>query len=225
MWPSKRPFEFLDAKRKRNAYTWASLYQGRPRPRGKSVFGPSTEYTELPQTARRVGFGLDCAYTAKTQADFSVLIKGVKVGEVLYITDMWREQMAIENFKGVLADATKVGSQILWYVGGQEKGIASLIRPSIKGRKLLTKPAKTDKLTRALPAAEAWNLGRIQVPEQAPWLDDFLSEVSGFTGVKDLHDDIVDALGALWDLLEQPANLYSKDFQRKAAMLPKARFS
>lgn len=225
LWPDKRPFDFLDKKRKRNAYTWASLYQGRPRPRGKSVFGPSTEYVELPKTMRRVGFGLDCAYTAKTQADFSVLIKGVKVGDVLYITDMWREQMAIENFKEVLKSNTKQGSQILWYVGGQEKAVASLLRPGLKGRKLIVKPAVNDKLTRALAASEAWNLGHIQVPEQAPWLDDFLSEVSGFTGVKDLHDDIVDALGALWDLLEQPANLYSKEFQRQAAQLPKARFS
>ncbi len=225
LWPEVRPYEFRDAKRRRNAYTWASLYQGQPRPRGKSVFGPSTEYAELPKTARRVGFGLDLAYTAKTSSDFSVLIKGVKVGDTLYIVDMWREQVEIKDFKGVMRDATKVGSHILWYIGGQEKAVASLIRPDLKGRKLIVKPASTDKLTRALAASEAWNLGHIQVPEEAPWLEDFISEVSGFTGVKDMHDDIVDALGALWDLLDMPANTYGKEFQRMAAKMPKARFS
>ena len=225
LWPEVRPYALLDAKRRRNAYTWASRYQGQPRPRGKSVFGPSTEYAELPKTARRVGFGLDLAYTAKTSSDFSVLIKGVKVGDTLYIVDMWREQVEIKDFKGVMRDATKVGSHILWYIGGQEKAVASLIRPDLKGRKLIVKPASTDKLTRALAASEAWNLGHIQVPEEAPWLEDFISEVSGFTGVKDMHDDIVDALGALWDLLDMPSNTYSKEFQRAAAKLPKARFS
>ena len=225
LWPSKRPFDFLDAKRQRNAYTWSSLYQGRPRPRGKSVFGAPTEYAELPKTMRRVGFGLDCAYTAKTHADFSVLLKGVKVGDTLYVVGMWREQAPIDEFKTTLADNTKQGSQILWYVGGQEKGIAALLRPGLKGRKLIVRPAAgSDKLQRALPAAEAWSNGLIQVPESAPWLEDFLEEVMGFSGVKDIHDDVVDALAALWDLLDQPHNLYSKDFQKMAAGMPKARF-
>ena len=147
------------------------------------------------------------------------------MGDTLYIVDMWREQVEIKDFKGVLKDATKVGSHILWYIGGQEKAVASLIRPDLKGRKLIVKPASTDKLTRALAASEAWNLGHIQVPEEAPWREDFISEVSGFTGVKDMHDDIVDALGALWDLLDMPANTYGKEFQRMAAKMPKARFS
>ncbi len=224
LWPSKRPYDFLDAKRQRNAYTWSSLYQGRPRPRNSAVFGPCTEYSELPKTMRRTGFGLDCAYTAKTHADFSVLIKGVKVGDVLYITGMWRKQEPIDEFKTTLAANTKTGSNILWYVGGQEKGIAALLRPGLKGRRLIVKPAAgTDKLQRALPAAEAWTNGLIQVPEAAAWLGDLLEEVLGFTGIKDPHDDVVDALAALWDLLDTPAKMYGKDIQRAQGMVPKAR--
>jgi predicted phage terminase large subunit-like protein len=55
---------------------------------------------------------------------------------------------------------------------------------------------------RAQPVAAAWNQKRILLPEGAPWLSEFLSEVCGFTGVKDRHDDIVDALAAAYDALQ-----------------------
>jgi hypothetical protein len=51
------------------------------------------------------------------------------------------------------------------------------------------------------PSLVAWNVGDVLVPEEAPWLDDFLSEVCGFTGVNDSHDDQIDAGGAAFDLL------------------------
>lgn len=225
LWPEHRPFEFLDAIRKSNEYTWSSLYQGRPRPRGTEVFQSSTTYTKLPENGRKTGYGLDCAYTAKTRADWSVLIKGVKVDDTLYITGLWRKQMPIEQFKQVLVDNTRVGSDIRWYVAGQEKAIAGLLRPDLPGRRLMVKPATVDKLQRALPASEAWNLGKIQVPENAPWLEDLLSEVGGFTGVKDYHDDIVDAMAALWDLLAVPAVMYDDAMKALQKSMPQARGS
>jgi predicted phage terminase large subunit-like protein len=54
--------------------------------------------------------------------------------------------------------------------------------------------ATTDKLTRALPVAAAVNSGRLLVPESAPWLKDFLTEMGRFTGVNDKQDDQIDAL-------------------------------
>lgn len=223
LWPSQRPFEFLDEIRQSNEYTWSSLYQGRPRPRGTEVFKSSTTYTALPTKGLRKGYGLDCAYTAKTKSDWSVMLKGVKVGDILFITDMRRKQEAIEDWQKTIAEFTRPGDEILWYVGGQEKTIASLLRPIVPNRHLIVKPATIDKLARALGAAAAWNMGLIQVPEQASWLEDLLSEVQGFTGVNDFHDDIVDALAALWDLLDIPVASYSKDIQSALRRMPKAR--
>jgi hypothetical protein len=42
----------------------------------------------------------------------------------------------------------------------------------------------------------------VLLPKQAPWLNSFVSEVCGFTGVKDRHDDQVDALAAAFDCIE-----------------------
>jgi predicted phage terminase large subunit-like protein len=54
-----------------------------------------------------------------------------------------------------------------------------------------------DKFTRSLPVSAAWNDGRVRVPENIrdnPWLHDFLREVEAFTGIKDRHDDQIDAM-------------------------------
>ena len=42
---------------------------------------------------------------------------------------------------------------------------------------------------------------RVLVPRSAPWVDAFVSEICGFTGVNDAHDDQVDALAAAYDAL------------------------
>jgi hypothetical protein len=58
-----------------------------------------------------------------------------------------------------------------------------------------------DKFLRSQPVAAKWNAGKIFVPKAAHWLNAFLEEIKSFTGVKDRHDDIVDALAAAHDAL------------------------
>ena len=50
-----------------------------------------------------------------------------------------------------------------------------------------------DKYSEAQAFAEAWNAGRVKLPESAPWLSDFLEEIHNFTGINDASDDQIDA--------------------------------
>jgi len=194
LWPERRPLEWLqEIRRNVGEYDWASLYMGEPRRRGGTVFRSPTYYTELPSEYREAT-GIDLAYSKRTSADYSVAIRGRFDGERLYITEVWRGQVEARES----AQALKTfPAPRYWYVGGQERGIVNLMREL--GVDIIARPASADKFVRAQPAAAAWNDGRILVPETAPWLSDFLSEVMGFTGLGDEHDDQVDALGALWD--------------------------
>jgi predicted phage terminase large subunit-like protein len=62
-----------------------------------------------------------------------------------------------------------------------------------------------DKLSRATSTAAAWSSQRVHVPREAPWLRDFVDEVCSFTGIKDRHDDQVDAFVAAFDALHTKA--------------------
>jgi hypothetical protein len=42
----------------------------------------------------------------------------------------------------------------------------------------------------------AWNAGKVLLPRNSKWLDAFVAEVCGFTGVGDRRDDQVDALAS-----------------------------
>lgn len=203
LWPSRRPLDFLEVIRRENAYTWASLYQGRPRPRGGSLFGEPHYYqpSELPTKGYRVGYGLDLAYSAKTHADWSVLVKLVRIGDLVYVVDVLRMQADAPTFLAAarrMVDAEP--GPIRWYRSGTEKGVGDFANLP----RLEHVAATADKFVRAQPVSAAWNTGKVLVPgghDRPRWLDGFLTEVTSFTGVHDPHDDIVDALAGGFDVL------------------------
>lgn len=55
-------------------------------------------------------------------------------------------------------------------------------------------PGGKSKLARALPAIVRAEAGQVYLPQQSPWLDEFLAELLVFTGQNDAHDDQVDTL-------------------------------
>ncbi|GMV18336.1 MAG: hypothetical protein AMXMBFR56_65600 [Polyangiaceae bacterium] len=205
LWPSHKPVEFFDEERK-NEYWWASLYQGEPRPRGAKLFRDPIRYTKLPRVYR-VGYGVDLAYTAKTQRDFSVCIELWREDRpnelpLFYVVEVDRRQVQAPDFSAALkAKLEGKGAPLRWYAYGPELGIGDFLRRD--GLYLQALPARGDKFVRAQDVAAAWNDGRVLVPHEAPWLAAFLDELREFTGVGDLHDDQVDALGAAFDLLNE----------------------
>jgi predicted phage terminase large subunit-like protein len=229
----RKPPEFF-AEEQKDAFWWASMYQGQPRPDGGVVFQSPTTWVACgaeddngkrcgkpaslcghngPAQGYRVGWGVDLAYTAKTSAHFSVGIEGWmtvvrelgadgKMGNVhrLYVIDVQRKQVDAPAFTLTLKSMTagKHGP-MRFYCATSEQGGAQFVKQKIS--RLEIKLASADKLVRATPVSAAWNAGRVLVPESADWLEDFVDEVTAFTGVRDPVDDQVDALAALWDAL------------------------
>lgn len=211
LWPERWGLGLLEERRKvLGEYSWAALFQGHPRPRGNKVFGEPHFYDEVPTSGYQIGYGVDLAYTAKTHADYSVLIRGIvvvtkgadqKPVRTLYILEVWRQQVEAPDFADfVKAKRAERPGPVLWYAAGTEKGSAQFFRRA--GVPVAVRNAGTDKFQRAQPFAAAWNRGDVLVPSNAPdWLHAFLEELGDFTGVADKKDDQVDAGSALHDLL------------------------
>ncbi|HEX7002015.1 MAG TPA: terminase family protein [Trueperaceae bacterium] len=199
LWPERYPVDRLEGIRAQvGEYTWASLYQGQPVPRGGAVFNVPATYDVLPQGAYREAVGFDAAYTAKSHADYSVALTGRLIGDTIYLTGMIRQQAEAGQF---LDHLTARGiKRVTWFRSGTEKGLEAFMRRAGVHVDAIT--ATGDKFARATPAAAAWNAGKIAVPahgseHHGPWVDTLLDEVTTFTGLGDAHDDIVDALAAL----------------------------
>jgi predicted phage terminase large subunit-like protein len=201
LWEKHRPIAWLQ-QHKRSPMTWASMYQGRPRPQGDALFQDATYYDALPAyKGYRQLYGTDLAYTGKTRADWSVLLGGRLYPDgLIYLTERVRDQVQADVFTARMrAKIAGAPGPCLWFGNTIERGMAPLIQQHIPQFVCLL--ATVDKYVRALPTAEQlWNPGKILCPRGKPWVNEFVQEVTEFTGQEDPHDDQVDALAALGHL-------------------------
>jgi predicted phage terminase large subunit-like protein len=211
LWPERFPVEELETIRRQiGEWSFASLYQGLPRPRGTSVFG-EPHYFDLSSwtpAGARVVIGADPAASEKTSADWSVALvlaiegRGDRViGRVL---DLWRGQVTIPVFTEQLRRLSRRwwNAAIAVEAVGGFRAVPQLLRAVDPLLRLTEVKLHGDKFQRAQAVAAAWNDGRVLVPTSAPWLASLLAEVGSFTGVRDAHDDQVDALAHAWNSLQ-----------------------
>lgn len=202
LWEAGQPLAHLEALRETiGEYNWQSLYMGAPRPRDTQLFRGVSFYTDMP-SSMSVAIGVDLAYSAKTQSDWSVaVVMGLHSGRY-YVLEVVRRQVAAPQFLGDLQalQARYPGAPLLAYLSGTERGTADFFRQA--GLPLQVEAATADKYIRAQPLSAAWNAGKVHLPQSAPvWLDGFLGCLLDFTGLNDPHDDDVDAAAAAFDAL------------------------
>lgn len=204
LWPARYNAEKLrEIREQLGEYAWSSLYQGEPRPRGDQLFGDVVFYDELPSGDGQCGIGVDLAYTEKKTGDYSVAVVVVRLGDLTYVVDVVRAQMLAPAFAARLVALRMQHPTASWraYLAGTEKGVADFFTSTFDLALGAMRP-NGDKFVRAQPVAAAWNAGKVLLPRRAPWLNAFVDELKSFSGVKDPHDDQVDALAAAFDVAD-----------------------
>ena len=214
LWPERYPVEKLrELEETVGSYTWASLYQQRPRPRGEELFAAPTFYDPTDATVRqalatgyRAVAGIDAAYAAKTKSDASAIVEARVVENALdgrpvaYVTRVVEVRERVTDFGRRLEQLEAPYAR--WRLAGAEAGTADFLEEHHAVR-IVREAAVTDKFAYAQPAAAAWNAGRIRLPQTpgAP-LDRHVAalveQARAFTGEDDPHDDLVDAAASMW---------------------------
>ncbi|XWN33583.1 MAG: phage terminase large subunit [Devosia sp.] len=140
----------------------------------------------------------DTAGAENDNADYSVGITLVKRKELFFVIDVVRTRLTYPYLKRAIVDV-KTRHNAKYCViekAGIGQGLIDDLRAeghSVRGH--LPKGHKTTRLEYELPVIEA---GRVVLPSDAPWLNDFRDELLAFP--KGRHDDQVDALsqGLYW---------------------------
>jgi len=214
-WPAAELVKLREALGGPDGYEWTALYCGTPRGRGARVFGDVHHYDALPTSGHiTLVVGLDFAYSARTSADWSVAVVMAHCEGRYYVLDVVRthDEPRVFRSRVQLLRETYPGLTACAYAAATEMGGIEFIREGnipIDGR-----AARLDKFSRAIPFAAAWNSGKVLLPRSALWLDAFVSEICGFTGVKDRHDDMVDAGAAAFDGLADGDHMPFDEFGR-----------
>ena len=202
--------QLLELQKSTPARTWSALYQQRPAPDDGDYFKADwlKPYDKAPaQDTLRVYGGSDYAVSAD-QGDYTVhVVVGLDPEGRMYLLDLWRKQAASDEWVEAFCDLVKEWKPIAW---AEETGqIRSGVGPYIDRRQRERQayvyrelfPTRGDKAVRAQSIRGRMALEGLYVPVNAAWYPALRSELLSFPAGK--HDDVVDALGLVGQLLDR----------------------
>lgn len=179
LWPEHMPLEELRLiEESAGPYSWASLYQQRPRPKGADIFTEPGRFSLAdwrPPEGTRLIICCDPAATDDTRADFSAAFvlaaHGFGRDMKIWILFGWRDHVTVPAVARKLYEISMrhwngIAPVAIESVGGFKAvpQILKEIEPRLKIRPI--KP-QGDKFTRAQGLAAAWNAGKVLVPLDA----------------------------------------------------------
>ena len=208
-WPVQFPIDDLRRMEKANSYRFAGQYMQRPAPVGGGIFKDEwwRYYTSPPQISRRTIYA-DTAQKTKQENDWSVFQcwGHTPTGQAVLLDQMRGKWEAPELLAQARAFWNKhkavTGQGILRALKIEDKVSGTGLIQTLKREGIPIVPIQrsTDKVVRAYDAAPLIESGNVMLPQNAPWLADYLAEFSAFPN--GTHDDQVDpTMDAVTDML------------------------
>lgn len=220
LWPAKHDVDALKAMKKKNAYVFAAQMQQRPSPLGGGLLKGEwfTRYSVLPEITYRKIY-VDTAQKTGQRNDYSVFEEwgySQATGRI-YLMDMIRDKWEAPELKRrAIAFWAKclarqgVGSLRQMRVEDKASGTGLIQEIAAAGAiPVYAQQRNNDKLIRVMDGAPFVEAGLVCVPEDAPFVSDFIDENEAFTADDThAHDDQIDPmLDAIEDMLASASSL------------------
>jgi len=216
-WPERFPLPSLELKRKENPQSFASLFQQSPYIEGGNII--KDEYWKFfkpdpnspvggPQdiTISTIIISWDTSFSVKTTADPSVAQTWALAdnGDI-YLLDQWKQRVDFPDLKTAaigLNNRYRGKGLIGHYIEDRASG-QSLVQELQKesGFSVIPKQVSHDKITRLHTVLGLIQGGRVYLPEDADFLDEFTDECRSFPDTT--HDDQVDCMTLALDVLSK----------------------
>ena len=211
LWPEAYPIEALERiRRNTQARDWSGLYLQRPAPEEGDYFKAEwlRPYEKVPALdTLRVYGGSDYAVTADG-GDYTVhAVVGIDPEGRMYLLDLWRKQASSDVWIEAFCDLVKQWKPMAWAEeqGQIRSGVGPFLDKMQRERKAYVTreqfPTRGDKAVRAQSIRGRMALEGLYVPTKAAYYPDLRAELLSFPAGK--HDDQVDALGLVGQLLDQ----------------------
>lgn len=194
-------------------WSFAALYQGRPRPRGHKIFGTET-YRAVPLPEyRRVIYG-DPAASEKTAADDGAMLaldcEGYGPDMRCHVVEVKKGHWTVPQYTREFREFQERHGDVEAWVESVSgfKAVAQQLREVDPDLRVNEDFPEGDKFQRAISPSAAWNRGLITVPpaETVDWdVKGFLREVQRFTGVGARKDNQVDCLTGAYNVARRQA--------------------
>src|SRR5215468_5282896 len=206
--PDREPLDTLERIRRTiGEYNFAGQYQQSPAPAGGGLV--KVEWfrrycpIERPERFDRIVQSWDTANKATELSDFSVCSTwGVKDKE-LFLLAVWRRRLEYPDLKRAVWEQQRLFGANVVLIEDKASGtqlIQELIREGCYG--VTRYQPTTDKIMRMHAQTAMIENGFVRIPEDAPWLAEYLHELAVFP--KGKHDDQVDSTAQFLDWSKKP---------------------
>jgi predicted phage terminase large subunit-like protein len=151
-----------------------------------------------PRPSDRIVLSWDIALSEKEAADYSACVVLLNRGDLYFVLEVIRGKFPFDRLKDKIIEVKKRYGRAAALViedSGISYGLIQALRE--KHINVVDYKPKGDKDERLISQIDLFEGGSVLLPKDAPWLDEFISELLSFPG---RHDDQVDALaqGLAW---------------------------
>ena len=201
--------EYEAMRRRIGLYNFSSQYQQRPIPISGNLvkrewlrsYGPD----DVPRRFMRIVQSWDTAAKTSELNDYSVCTTWGVERENYYLIDVFRRRLNYPDLKRAIVSQAKMFDADKIVIEGKSSGtqlIQDLQNDGVWKVVEYKPPLAADKIMRLHACSDRFESGRVVLPRNAPWLDEYILELIGFPGTK--HDDQVDSTTQALDYLREP---------------------
>jgi predicted phage terminase large subunit-like protein len=187
-------------------YNFLSQYQQNPSPAGgamvKTAWLRIYEPGERPATFSRIVQSWDTANKATELSDYSVCTTWGVDYKHYYLLDVFRQKLNYPDLKRAVIEQAKKYNARTIVIEDKASGtqlIQDLKSEFINGVTEYKPPPGTDKIMRLHAQTAMLENGRVFLPRTAPWLPDYVHELTSFPGTR--YDDQVDSTTQFLDYI------------------------
>jgi predicted phage terminase large subunit-like protein len=213
LWPERYPLSVLEKIRAASERTFVSLYQQRPSAVEGAIFKRDWWQFYRPPAVGpfiRIIQSWDTGFKTGQENDFSAGTTWGVSENAFFLLHLCRVKAEFPELKGMMTSLAEERNPDVILIEDRASG-QSLIQELRSSTRLPIRPVKpdNDKQSRAHAISPAIKAGKVFLPEGAPWLQDFLDEMSNFPN--GLHDDIVDSTTQALNYLRQSKSVLMTD--------------
>ncbi len=206
--PDREPVEILDRIRRTiGEYNYAGQYQQSPAPLGGGLVkeGWFRRYNEQnrPERLDRIVQSWDTANKATELSDFSVCTTWGMKGKELFLLNLFRRRLEYPALKRAVREHQVLYNANVVLIEDKASGTQLIQELIEEGCHAVTRYLPTtDKVMRLHAQTATIENGFVVIPETAPWLAEYLHEMTVFP--KGKHDDQVDSTAQFLDWFKRP---------------------
>lgn len=210
--PERWPPDLVN-QHKRDPITWAALYQQNPVAGEAAIFTDDMIHTckmdDIPE--RLLYYSTwDLAIGQRQHNDYTVhLLAGVDLDDNIWIVDVFKARLDAYEIVETLLDSYQHYKQEI--IGIEKTHLSMAVSTFLEKRQVERHiyginvvelmHGNKDKVARSRAIQARMRQGKVLIPYDAPWFDDFEKELREFPAGR--HDDMVDALSYMGQLIEE----------------------